>query len=174
MYRLSTILGTPDYTRKRTKIICTIGPACDEVEMLTQMIDKGMNCARLNFSHGDHKSHAAVVDRLRQAFLKRADKPCAILLDTKGPEIRTGFLVDHKSVQLVKGQDLEICIDYEFLGTVDKIACSYDKLMESVQVGGRILAADGTLVLLVKEIKEKSVICTVKNDCKLGERKNMN
>lgn len=74
------------------------------------------------------------------------------MLDTKGPEIRTGFLEDGKSVQLVKDQILEICTDYEFKGNSQKIACSYTKLLESVKVGGRILMADGEITAEVTEI----------------------
>lgn len=174
LYTLDRILVTPDYSKKRTKIICTIGPACDNVETLVKMIDLGMNVARLNFSHGSHESHGETVKRLREAFRVRKDKPCSILLDTKGPEVRTGFLKDHKAVELKEGQDVEIVTDYEFLGDNTKFACSYDKLPQSVKVGGQIQAADGTIVLTVKECKETSVICEVMNNCKLGERKNMN
>ena len=84
-YTLDNILCEPDYSKKRTKMICTIGPACDNVETLVKMIDLGMNCARLNFSHGDHKTHAKTVDNLKEAFRLRRNVPVAILLDTKGP-----------------------------------------------------------------------------------------
>lgn len=138
------------------------------------MIDLGMNCARLNFSHGDHKTHGKTVENLKEAFRQRRNTPCAILLDTKGPEIRTGFFDGVKKIELKKGQDLEMCTDYAFKGNSDKIACSYPDLCSSVEVGGQILCADGSLVLTVKEIKETSVICTVMNTCSIGERKNMN
>jgi len=174
LYTMDRILKEPDYTKKRTKIICTIGPACNSVETLIKMIDLGMNCARLNFSHGDHKSHGKCVENLKEAFRARRNIPVSILLDTKGPEIRTGFLENEGPVFLVQGEDLELVIDYEFKGNKNKIACSYPRLMESVKVGGAILVADGTLVLKVKEIREKSVVCEIMNKCKLGERKNMN
>jgi pyruvate kinase len=92
------------------------------------MIDAGMTVARLNFSHGDHKMHGQTVERLREAFKLRKDKPVAIALDTKGPEIRTGILKDKKNVELKKGQMLEITTDYTFEGINECISCSYDKL----------------------------------------------
>lgn len=76
---------------KKTKIFCTMGPACWDVETLTTLIDAGMNTARFNFSHGDHKAHGACLDRVREAAALRPDSNLGILLDTKGPEIRTGF-----------------------------------------------------------------------------------
>merc|ERR1719240_1259126 len=103
------------------------------------MIDLGMNCCRLNFSHGDHASHGKTVDVIKEAMRQRKDTPVSIMLDTKGPEIRTGFLQDKKPVDLVKGQSLEITTDYSFLGNKDKIACSYEKLPQSVAPGNCIL-----------------------------------
>jgi len=160
-YTIDKILTTPDYTKKRTKVICTIGPACNNVETLVKMIDLGMNVARLNFSHGDHKTHGKVVENLKEAMRQRRNSPVAIMLDTKGPEIRTGFLAGGEAINLVKGEDLELTIDYEFKGNKNKLACSYPRLMESVTVGGQILCADGSLVLKVKEIKTESVICEI-------------
>jgi len=125
------------------------------------MIDLGMNVARLNFSHGDHKTHGKVVENLKEAMRQRRNSPVAIMLDTKGPEIRTGFLAGGEAINLVKGEDLELTIDYEFKGNKNKLACSYPRLMESVTVGGQILCADGSLVLKVKEIKTESVICEI-------------
>nr|AIT69980.1 pyruvate kinase [Undaria pinnatifida] len=163
-----------DESRRKCKIICTIGPACWSVETLGALVDAGMNVARLNFSHGDHEGHAATLQRLRQALSTRRGRHVAVMLDTKGPEIRTGFLVDKKSATLTRGQELELTTDYEFLGDNTKIACSYKSLPTSVSKGSRILVADGSLVLTVKECKETSVITEVMNNCTLGERKNMN
>jgi pyruvate kinase len=133
-----------------------------------------MNVARLNFSHGDHEGHAATLQRLRQALSTRRGKHVAVMLDTKGPEIRTGFLEDGKPINLEKGQDLEIVTDYSMKGNSSFIACSYKSLPTSVEVGSSILVADGSLVLRVKEVRTDSVVCEVLNKCKLGERKNMN
>ena len=169
---------TPVANRK-TKIICTLGPACWSVEGLGGLIDNGMNIARLNFSHGDHEAHGGTVTRLREAIAARPGCEVAIMLDTKGPEIRSGFFApEHNGkLQLNRGQSLELVTDYDFktpAGTNDKIACSYPSLPTSVQVGGMILAADGNLVMTVTEIKDASVVVTVENDCLMGERKNMN
>lgn len=170
------IFSECDESRRRVKIICTIGPACWDVETLGQLVDAGMNVARLNFSHGDHEGHAGTLQRLRQALSTRRGKHVAVMLDTKGPEIRTGFLADKKSKQaeLKRGQDLELTTDYDFLGDNTKIACSYKSLPTSVHPGSKILVADGSLVLTVKECLKTSVITEVMNNCVLGERKNMN
>lgn len=96
--------------------------------MLVKILDAGMNVARLNFSHGDHKSHGQSLDNLRAALKQRPDKTCAVMLDTKGPEIRTGLNRDNKSIDLVSGQTLKICIDYAIEGDITKIACSYKSL----------------------------------------------
>lgn len=88
---------------KRTKIVCTLGPAVDDESKLRAMIAAGMDIARFNFSHGTHEEHARRMDRLRRVRAEMAS-PCAILLDTKGPEIRTGLLAGHQPVQLAAGQ----------------------------------------------------------------------
>lgn len=158
---------------RKTKIICTLGPACWDVDMLVQMLDAGMNVARLNFSHGDHKSHGASLDNLRAALKQRPDKVCAVMLDTKGPEIRTGML-DGDKATFTKGQTLEITNDFDFKGNSQKIACSYADIHTSVKVGNSILIADGSLTCQVTEILENGVKVEVLNNCTLGNRKNMN
>lgn len=111
---------------------------------------------------------------IREAVRQRPGSHVAIMLDTKGPEIRTGLLKDHKPVTLVEGQDLEIVTDYSLEGDSNTIACSYKTLPTSVKVGGQILIADGTLVTEVKEIRESSVVVKVLNNVTIGEKKNMN
>lgn len=163
-----------DYLGRRTKIVCTMGPSCWDVDKLVEMIDAGMNVARLNFSHGDHETHARTVARLREAMKRRPGAKVAILLDTKGPEIRTGLLKDGQSISLVAGQSLKIVTDYSFVGDSTTIPCSYKQLPTSVRQGGHILMADGTVTLEVTEILEDGVITKVLNSAVLGERKNMN
>jgi len=161
---------------RRTKIICTLGPACWEVPQLEQLIEAGMNVARFNFSHGDHEGHKACLDRLRQAA-KNMNQNVAVLLDTKGPEIRTGFFADGaKSINLIKGEELILTSDYSFKGDSKKLACSYSKLASSVGPGQSILIADGSLVLTVISCNEATgeVVTRVENNAKIGERKNMN
>lgn len=161
---------------KKTKIFCTMGPACWDVGTITELIDAGMNTARLNFSHGDHKAHGGTILRIREAAASRPDKNIAIMLDTKGPEIRTGFFQEKcgGKIHLKAGQTLEVTTDYSFKGDETMIACTYDKLPLSVQPGSAILIADGSLVLTVLECKEASVMCRVENNQSIGERKNMN
>jgi len=165
-----------DSWKRKCKIICTMGPSCWSVEMLLKLIDAGMNVARLNFSHGDHEAHGATVDRIREAVKLRPGKSVAILLDTKGPEIRTGFFREDvgKAINLEQGKDLKLVLDYSFKGDSTCIAVSYDKLCSSVSVGNTILCADGSLSLKVKEVGTDFVMTEVMNNCKLGERKNCN
>jgi pyruvate kinase len=155
--KFSNIFESIDVTKRRTKIICTLGPACWDVDMLVKMIDAGMNVARLNFSHGDHKSHGQSVLNLREALKQRPDKTVAIMLDTKGPEIRTGLLKD-KVVEFVAGQTLEIVTDPNIEGDNTKISCTYKQLPSSVSIGSTIYMADGSVTCEVTEILEVSRI----------------
>lgn len=120
------------------------------------------------------QGHGDTVKKIRAALKERPGAHVALMLDTKGPEIRTGLLKDHKSVTLVEGQDLEIVTDYTVEGDNTRIACSYKSLPTSVKVGGQILIADGTLVCEVKEIRAESVLVKVCNNVSIGEKKNMN
>ena len=151
-----------------------MGPACWDVEMMIKMLDAGMDVCRLNFSHGDHKTHGQTVDNLREALKQRPNKTCAIMLDTKGPEIRTGMLRDSKPVELVAGQELTIVTDASIEGDNRKIACTYKQLPQTVSIGSTIFIADGSLTCEVIEILDGGVKVIVKNSAKLGERKNMN
>ena len=122
----------------RTKIVCAIGPACQSQKMLGELLDAGMNVARLNFSHGDHEYHALSVRNLRAAIQERRDRGincrCAILLDTKGPEIRTGKLDGGKPLTLSEGQLIEFSgLDYDVPGNERCIKCSYENLSEDLK-----------------------------------------
>jgi len=149
--KIGDIFEKTDISKRKTKIICTLGPSCSTKEKMMEMLEAGMDIARFNFSHGDHESHGIMLETLREAVKAMPGKQCAVLLDTKGPEIRTGMIEGHGKISLVAGQDLEITTDYTFLGTKDKIACSYKKLPTTVKPGDQILIADGTLVCVVKE-----------------------
>ena len=120
------------------------------------MIDAGMNIARLNFSHGDHATHGKCVESLREALKTRPTKGVAIMLDTKGPEIRTGLLVDGKPIELIKDSIIKVTTDYTFLGTPECISCSYKSLPVTVKVGSTMFVADGSLTLEVTEIGDVS------------------
>ena len=129
-----------------------------------------------SFSHGDHAGHGAVLERVRQAA-QNVGRNVAILLDTKGPEIRSGFFAnDAKKIDLVKGEMLILTTDYNFRGDNKKLACSYPELPKSVTPGQSILVADGSLVLTVLSCDEAAgeVQCRIENNTSIGERKNMN
>jgi pyruvate kinase len=149
-------------------------------EKLLALIDAGMNVARLNFSHGDHAAHGDTIARIRAALRERPAAQLAIMLDTKGPEIRTGLLKadasGKKQVTLAEGQDLVISTDYAAEGDATFITCSYKQLPTSVVVGQPILIADGTLMCTVKELRPQSgsILVRVNNNVSIGEKKNMN
>ncbi|PFH33551.1 pyruvate kinase PyK1 [Besnoitia besnoiti] len=175
--RMSQILeprSEEDWTAHRTRIVCTMGPACWNVDTLVKMIDAGMNVCRLNFSHGDHETHARTVQNIQEAMKQRPEARLAILLDTKGPEIRTGMLKDHKPITLQQGATLKIVTDYSFVGDETTIACSYAALPQSVKPGNTILIADGSLSVKVTEVGNDYVLTRVENAATIGERKNMN
>ncbi|KAH8066456.1 pyruvate kinase [Aureococcus anophagefferens] len=163
---------------KRTRIICTLGPSSWDVDMLGVLLDEGMNVARLNFSHGDHETHKRTIGRLKEALAIRPGRHCAIMLDTKGPEIRTGFFAapnDGGKLKFAKGDPLILTTDYDHKSDGTKLGCTYKKLPTSVKPGGQILVADGSLVLeVVSTDGTAEVTCKIMNDCAIGERKNMN
>lgn len=134
---------------RKTKIVCTIGPASESPEMLEQLIEAGMNVARLNFSHGNHEEHGERIRRIREAS-KKTGKIVGILLDTKGPEIRT-HQMENDAIELTTGQTIAISMK-EVLGTKDMFSISYDHLIEDVQEGSVILLDDGLIELRVKSI----------------------
>jgi pyruvate kinase len=165
-----------DNFNRKCKIVCTMGPACWYEEMLIKLMDQGMNVCRLNFSHATIEGATETVKLIRSITEKhRPDKNIAILLDTKGPEIRTGFFKEAGSkIELKAGQDLKLVNDYEFKGDNTCIAISYSKLPTAVSPGQIILVADGGLSLRVKSCGEDHVITEVLNDFVMGEKKNAN
>ena len=143
---------------KKTKIICTIGPACNTEEMLTKMIRAGMNVCRLNLSHGGKDAFLPIIDRIKKAR-QITNNPVAILLDTRGPEVRVGKFENEKA--LLKMGDKVIWKHGDFLGSSELIAITYEKLYDDISEGSSILLDDGALELKVQEIKDKEIICTV-------------
>lgn len=158
---------------RSTKIVCTIGPASESEEKLEQIILAGMNVARLNFSHGDHAEHLARIETIRKVA-KRLDKTVGILLDTKGPEIRTHSM-ENGSVELVKGETIEVSMT-EVLGNKDRFSVSYEGLIDDVQPGDFILLDDGLVELQVESInKEEGIITTtIRNNGLLKNKKGVN
>ncbi len=145
---------------RKTKIICTIGPASDEKEMLRRLMLAGMNVARLNFSHGDHEDHKKKIDCIKEVR-KELGLPVAILLDTKGPEIRTGrFSVPE--VLLKEGQKFTLTTR-EVEGNHEICSVTYKSLPEDVKKGNTILIDDGLIALEVDEVKQEEIHCIVRN-----------
>eukprot|EP00191_Tetraselmis_sp_GSL018_P017116 CAMPEP_0177577978 /NCGR_PEP_ID=MMETSP0419_2-20121207/76_1 /TAXON_ID=582737 /ORGANISM="Tetraselmis sp., Strain GSL018" /LENGTH=622 /DNA_ID=CAMNT_0019066337 /DNA_START=417 /DNA_END=2283 /DNA_ORIENTATION=+ len=168
------LFGTPAHICK-TKIVCTLGPVSRSVEVIEELLRAGMSVARFNFSHGSHDYHQETLDNLKQA-MANTNMLCAVMLDTKGPEIRTGFLKDGKPVKLVSGNEVTITTDYDAVGDESLIAVSYKKLAEDVRPGSHILCADGSIVLEVLSADPASGTVRAKcvNSAMLGERKNVN
>jgi len=158
---------------RKTKIVCTIGPASETPEILEQLILAGMNVARLNFSHGNHEEHGERIKRIREAS-KKTGKIVGILLDTKGPEIRT-HQMENDAIELVTGQSLAISMK-EVLGNKEMFSITYDRLIEDVNEGSIILLDDGLIELRVKGTdQEAGLIHTeVKNAGTLKNKKGVN
>ncbi|VYS56237.1 unnamed protein product [Arabidopsis thaliana] len=161
--------------KSKTKIVCTLGPASRSVEMVEKLLKAGMNVARFNFSHGSHSYHQETLDNLRTA-MENTCIPCAVMLDTKGPEIRTGFLKEGKPVELIQGQEITISTDYTMEGDSNTISMSYKKLAEDLKSGDVILCSDGTISLTVLSCDKNLglVRARCENSAVLGERKNVN
>ena len=158
---------------RNTKIVCTIGPASESPEMLEKLMDAGMNIARLNFSHGDHEEHRARITNIRKA----ADKlghTVAILLDTKGPEIRT-HTMENGEIELSKGQKITVSME-EVVGTPEKFSVTYAGLIDDVDTEDRILLDDGLIELKIDDIDHdaKEIHCHVLNDGVLKNKKGVN
>ncbi len=157
---------------KKTRIICTMGPNADKEEVMRALVREGMDIARFNFSHGTHEEQRERMDKLKKIRAEEG-KHIAILLDTKGPEIRTSVLKDGKKVQLTEGEEFVLTTE-EIVGDAHRVGITYKGLVEDVVVGGKILIDDGLIELEVKSKKENDIICKVINGGELGERKGVN
>ncbi len=158
---------------KKTKIVCTIGPKTESEEMLTQMLDAGMNVMRLNFSHGDYEEHGRRIANLRAVVSKTAHN-AAILLDTKGPEIRTIKLEGGNDVSLVAGQTFTFTTDSTVIGNKDRVAVTYSGFAQDLRPGNKVLVDDGLIGMDVIAVTETEVTCKVLNNGDLGENKGVN
>jgi len=167
---------------KKTKIVSTLGPASNSVEIISQLIEAGANVFRFNFSHGDHEEQLARMTMVREA-VKKTGKDVGILLDTKGAEIRTTVQNTTEAdfgragyIQFNVGDETRISMDPEHKGTKEKIAVTYTGLFEDVHVGGHILFDDGLIDMEIKEKDEatRELVVVVKNAGMLGSRKGVN
>ena len=158
---------------KKTKIVCTIGPASESVDMLVNLINAGMNVCRLNFSHGDYEEHGARIKNIREA-VKITGKRVAILLDTKGPEIRTNDM-ENGAITMKIGDSVRISMT-EVLGTNEKFSITYPELINDVNVGSHILLDDGLIDLEVTDIDRDAneIVTVVKNEGVLKNKKGVN
>lgn len=158
---------------KKTKIVCTIGPASESVDMLVNLINAGMNVCRLNFSHGDYEEHGARIKNIREA-VKITGKRVAILLDTKGPEIRTNDM-ENGAITMKIGDSVRISMT-EVLGTNEKFSITYPELINDVNVGSHILLDDGLIDLEVTDVDRDAneIVTVVKNEGVLKNKKGVN
>ncbi len=157
--------------KRRTKIICTLGPATDDPTVLSELMLSGMNAARLNFSHGRYDEHLKRINMVKK-LRDEMGLPIALLLDTKGPEIRTGCFKDGK-ITLKRGQKFTLT-PKETEGTEDRVSISYGDLYRDIEKGMRILIDDGLIEMLVSEINGEDIICEVLNDGVVSDHKSIN
>ena len=157
---------------KKTKIVCTMGPNADKENVMRTLVQEGMDIARFNFSHGTHEEQKERMNKLKK-IREEEGKHIAILLDTKGPEIRTSVLKDGKKVQLVEGNEFVLTTE-DIVGDDKRVSITYKGLVEDVAIGGKILIDDGLIELEVIEKKHNDIICKIINGGELGERKGVN
>lgn len=156
---------------RKTKIVCTMGPATDREGVLLELIQSGMDVARFNFSHGSHEEQEKRMEMLRK-LRKQCDRPVAMLLDTKGPEIRTGCFEEGKAT-LEQGQQFTLTCR-EVMGNSEIVSVTYPKLYEDEKPGNRILIDDGLIELIVEEVKGEDIICKVVNGGVISDHKGVN
>ena len=160
-----------DNMLKKTKIVCTIGPASRDADTMREMLEAGMNVARLNFSHGTHEEHRKTIETFRRVRDEQ-DRPAAILLDTKGPEIRLGDFENGSEI-LEEGDEFTLTSE-ECPGTKERVSTTYKALPSQVSLGTSILIDDGRVRLRVAGTTEDEVRCIVVNGGKVSNRKGVN
>ncbi|MCI6017591.1 MAG: pyruvate kinase [Clostridiales bacterium] len=156
---------------RKTKIICTIGPASENESVMRELILEGMNVARFNFSHGDYDEHLAKLNTLKK-LRSELDLPVAALLDTKGPEIRLGTFKD-KKVELKKGQTFTLSTR-EVEGSAQIVSITYKNLIKDIKEGDRILLDDGLIELVAEHLTDTDIICKVMNSGFVSDKKGVN
>jgi pyruvate kinase len=157
---------------RKVKIVCTMGPACWDEETISELVRSGMNVARLNFSHGDHDSRTKTINNVRKVE-ETLRRPVATLLDTKGPEIRTGMLEGHQKVMLEAGNGFSLLLA-PAVGNSVGVYVDYPGLYKEISVGQEIFIDDGSILLLAESLDSNSVRCRVMVGGELGEKKGVN
>ena len=157
---------------RRTKIVATVGPACEAREDLDELVRAGVDVFRLNFSHGTHEEHERALTNAREAA-RDAGRPVAVMQDLQGPRLRTGSLKDSSGVELKEGDELTI-IPGEFEGTAETVSTTYKELPRDVSPGQSILLGDGMIELDVEDVSGDEVRCRVRFGGMLGEHEGMN
>lgn len=160
-------------TKRKVKIVCTMGPACWEYEKMLKVAKAGMNVARLNFSHGDYESHSKTIETIRRVE-SEVERPIAVLLDTKGPEIRTGLLEKHEKVILQAGKPFDLLLARESEGNSSGVFIDHGALYEEIEVGQDIFIDDGSIHLRVEILTPEKITCQIIVGGELGERKGVN
>jgi pyruvate kinase len=161
-----------NFLNKKTKIVCTIGPASNTEEMITKLIDAGMDIARMNFSHSTHSEHKKVFEAIRICE-QRAGRPIGILADLQGPKIRTGVLKDGP-FDLIPGDTIYLNTQPDFLGTREEISTVYTNIINDVEIGHKVLIDDGKIVLIVKEKKNGKLLLETLVGGKIKDKKGIN
>lgn len=156
---------------RKTKIICTIGPSCQDEETLTQMCLAGMNVARLNFSHGTHEEHQQKIDLIKKVR-EKLHLPIAIMLDTKGPEYRIKTF-KNKSIVLNDGDTFTFTTD-DIVGDQNRVSVNYDHLVDDLEVGDTIMVNNGLVIFTVEKLQGHDAICKVVAGGEISDRKSMN
>lgn len=156
---------------RKTKIICTIGPSCQDEETLTQMCLAGMNVARLNFSHGTHEEHQQKIDLIKKVR-EKLHLPIAIMLDTKGPEYRIKTF-KNKSIVLKDGDTFTFTTD-DIIGDQNRVSVNYDHLVDDLEVGDTIMVNNGLVIFTVEKLQGHDAICKVVAGGEISDRKSMN
>ena len=156
---------------RKTKIICTLGPATNEDRVLKQLMLEGMNVARINFSHGTMEEHLETINRVKK-MREELNLPVAVLLDTSGPEIRLGNFEQEK-VTLEQGKEFVLTAK-DVVGTKDMVSITYKKLMQDVKEGMKILLDDGLIEMSVLKVTDQDIVCRVENGGVISSHKGVN
>ncbi|KAF4354882.1 hypothetical protein CsatB_004477 [Cannabis sativa] len=169
-YSMGQARVTPN-SRRKTKIVCTIGPSTSTREMIWKLAETGMNVARLNMSHGDHSSHQKTIDLVKEYNSQFDDKVVAIMLDTKGPEVRSGDLP--QPIMLKEGQEFNFTIK-RGVSTENTVSVNYDDFVTDVEIGDILLVDGGMMSLVVKSKTHDTVKCEVVDGGELKSRRHLN